>query len=234
MNASQEKTRTLYHLEDFHDEPSVQQGLARKISELYEQEKIQAVFCENYEASPTLLDASFFINSNTYLRFLPWEKIPIYGAESKELHKKHTDITQKLYATRKTRAVIRAKISEKQRKADAGTAEVSDILELQSLMDNGLKAIAQEYEQLIVDETIALISRTNYLVDYAVNVSNKNGYDNIALVCGREHDEAIRARSEQIGFSYIAIAFQTPEPSQASNEAFLKKLFEKKEPTEMA
>jgi hypothetical protein len=231
MNAPQEKTRALYHLEDFHDEPSVQRGLARKISELYEQGKIQAVFCENCVASPKPLDASFFINPNTYLRFLPWEKIPVYGAENRAMHEQHTEVTKKLYTTRKTLAVIKAKISEKEKKLETGIGELSDIVAMNKL-SNDLKVIGQEFSQLMSEEARIRETRTNFIVNYATYFSNKNGYDNIALVCGKEHDEAIRARSEQLGFSYKSIAFQMLEPNHAINEAFLKKLFEKKEPAE--
>jgi hypothetical protein len=229
MNASQEKNRTLYHLEDLHDEPSIQEGLAHKIKELHQQGKIQAVFCENYKANPEPIDSSLSQKSNNYLSYLAGEQMPIYGAENQELHKKHIDITQRLYATRKTRAIIRAQISEKERKADAGTAEISDILELQCLVNSDLKAVVLECEALIVLEAIALVSRTNHLVNYAVEISNQCGYDNIALVCGREHREAIRERSEQLGFSYKPVMFPMPETSQAGNEAFLRKLFKNKE-----
>jgi hypothetical protein len=214
----------LYHLEDIHGVPRVQQDLAVKILEMYEQRRIGAVFCENISKTDYPVSLESVLDYTRFLRFLRGAGIPVYGAEDPELHQEHFRIMQQMYYIHKktlTSGLTTEKIDRIIKNSSSYTSkELDRIISMLDRINSTMQSLLQENQKYTA-------LRSYYMVDHAVKMALEQGYADIALVSGGEHGKTIEERTKEHGFKYINMPAKYGKiPPEYSMQA-ARKLFDK-------
>ncbi len=191
--------KTIYHLQDRHnpvnDKPTeVQEHIGKCIVELFSKETIQAVFCENIRESTEPLSIEWLAQNvpGRYFGFLTGTNIPLYGAENPELSKKHMTTVKEMAQ------ILADKISELRavRPNDSATEILCDLDE--SYISHKLITLYLDFGKMIEE-------RSRYIINHAVDVSMRNGYEQIAVVCGRLHTQSLKMQARSKNYSFIVI-----------------------------
>ncbi len=203
---------TIIHIEDVHPLEDVQKGIVRNILELYDKKRIEAVFCEGVWETDEPIEpkelysalTSKFKHAIHYLCAYAIKNhmyLPIYGADNEELHELSSINLKKREQLKVKTNQFLDQIDE-MTPPDIGNPKAEELERVLEIYEKELPPIIQEKNLLENEIKLADQLRIYNMAFHIVKTSERAGYKDVALTCGRLHRAELKAFSKILNYEY--------------------------------